>query len=214
MNLGEIRRRVQAKLGDTAGAEVTSQSVADWTNDGIREIARRIGQPQATATTPTVVNQAVYSIATFAADVMRLRSVMLDGSVLESLSIEDADTLLADRERTGQISGQPRWFWIWADSINLWPPPSAVGTLKLFYIKRPPEVAADADVPQVPLHLHPDLVDYVVAQALDSAGEAATAERKLARFDASAREAAADAEWPVRDVYPHVAVALDDAGWV
>lgn len=205
---------MQAKLGDTAGSEATAQSILDWINDGAREIARRIGQPQATATTPTVAGQAVYSTSAFAADVMRLRSVMLDGSVLEALSIEDADTLIGDRERTGQAAGQPRWFWTWADSINLWPPPAAAGTLKLFYVKRPAEVAADADVPQVPLHLHPDLVDYVVAQALDSAGESATAERKLARFDATAQQAAADADWPVRDVYPHVSVAADDTGWL
>lgn len=213
MNVGEIRRRVQTKLGDTSGAEVTTASVLDWINDGAGEIARRIQQPQATATTPIVVGQTAYSVATFAADVLRLRKVLLDGSVLEPISMEDADTLLPDRERAGQSGSTPRYFWLWADAINVWPAPSAAGTLKLFYVKRPALVAGDGDVPGVPLHMHPDLVDYVVAQALESAGEGAAAERKMARFEQLSRESAGEAEWPVRNVYPHISVSADDCGW-
>lgn len=213
MNVSEIRRRVQAKLGDTSGAEITSAAVLDWINDGIGEIAKRIQQPQATATTPTVVGQSPYTIATFAADVLRMRKVLLDGSVLEPISMEDADTLFPDRERTGQANSTSRWYWVWADQINLWPPPAAVGTLKLYYVKRPAAVAADGDTPGIPLHYHVDLVDYVVAQALESTGEGQTAERKMARFEQLSREGADDAAWPVRDVYPHISVSLDDAGY-
>lgn len=212
MNVADIRRRVQAKLGDTSGAEATATSILDWINDGASEIARRTQQPQATATTPTIVGQATYSTAAFAGDVLRLRQVMLDGSVLRGLSIEEADVLLPDRERAGSTPSSPQWFWVYADVINLWPAPSAVGTLKLFYVKRPAAVAADGDVPGIPTHMHPDLVDYVVAQALESAGEGGSAEKKMARFEQITREASGDAEWPVRGTYPHVSAALDDAG--
>lgn len=213
INVGQIRARVQAKFGDTSGAEVSGADVLNWINDGLLEIARRTQQPQASASTSTVVGQSVYSLTTFAADILRLRSVKYAGSVLEGMSMEDADTQFPDHERAGQGSGTPRWFWVWAEQITLWPAPDAVGTLKLFYVKRPAAVALDADVPGIPTHMHGDLVDYVVAQVYETVGDAPAAERRMGRFEQITRESAADAEWPVRDVYPHVSVSVDDSGW-
>jgi hypothetical protein len=214
MNVGQIRARIQAKIGDTAGAEATPADILNWINDGIGEIARRTNQPQATASTPSVKDQSTYNLTTFAADIVRLRSVMYDGSVLQPLSIEEADTFLADREKTGQSSGVPQMYWIWANVINLWPPPDTAGkSLKLFYQQRPPAVAADGDTPAIPLHMHVDLVDYVLAQVLETTGEREASERRMGRFDGTVREASSDADWPQRNTYPHVSVSMDDAGW-
>lgn len=204
MNVGQIKQRVRTKFGDTSGAELTDTDLLSWINDGMTEIARRTQQPQATATTPTIVGTAAYSITTFAADVLRLRSVMLDGSVLSGLSIEEADTLLGDRERANVGRGTPGYFWVFADAINLWPIPSAAGTLKLSYVKRPAAVTVDGDTPGIPTHMHVDLVDYVVAQVLESTGDPDRADRRMSRFEAGAAMAAADAEWPIRGGYPHV----------
>jgi hypothetical protein len=214
VNVGQIRARVQAKFGDTAGAEVTSADVLNWINDGITEIARRTQQPQATATTPTIKDQATYNLATFAADIIRLRSVMLDGSVLQPLSIEEADTFLADREKAGQSSGTPSMYWIWADQINLWPAPDTAGkVLKLFYQKRPAAVAADSDTPGIPLHMHADLVDYVMAQVLETTGDTDRADRRMARVQQTMQDASSDADWPQRGSFPHVTVSLDDVAY-
>ena len=213
MIVSEIRTRVQAKLGDTAGAEVKASDVLNWINDGIVEIARRTNQPQGTATTAVVQGQTAYNLTAFGSDIVRVRSVMLDGSVLQPLSIEEADTFLADREKANQAQGVPQNYWLWADQINLWPTPdssSAGDLLKIFYQKRPAAVVNETDVPGIPLHMHPDLVDYVVTQALDVAGRFDVAERRMGRFDQTVREAAADADWPQRGAYPHVTVALDD----
>lgn len=213
MNVAQIRSRVQTRLGDTSGAEVTAAAILEWINDGAGEIARRTQQPQATASAPIVVGQAAYSISQFANDVMRLRKVELDGTVLEGLSSEDADTLLPNRNRAGQATGTPQWFEVWADTLTLWPPPASAGTLTLYYVKRPAQVAADLDVPGIPPHMHPDLLEYVVAQALESTGESAAADRKMSRFEQLSRESAEDASWPVRNTYPHVAVSADDVGY-
>jgi hypothetical protein len=214
MNVGQIRARIQAKIGDTSGAEVAPADILNWINDGITEIARRTNQPQATATTPSVVGQSTYNLVTFAADITRLRSVMYDGSVLQPLSIEEADTFLADREKAGQSNGTPQMYWIWSDQINVWPPPdTASKSLKLFYQKRPAAVATDADIPGIPLHMHADLVDYVYAQVLDTIGDKQGAERRMGRFDGVVRESASDADWPQRNAYPHVSVSADDTGW-
>jgi hypothetical protein len=211
VNVGQIRARVQAKIGDTAGVEATPADILNWINDGITEIARRTQQPQATATTPSVVGQTAYSLSTFAADVIRLRSVMYDGSVLQPLSIEEADTFLADRERSGQSNGTPSMYWIWADQINLWPAPDTAGKLlKLFYQKRPAAVTVDGDTPNIPVHMHADLVDYVLAQVLETTGDGERADRRMGRFDQVVRESSADADWPQRGSFPHVSVSLDD----
>jgi hypothetical protein len=210
VNVGEIRARVQARFGDTSGAEVTSTDILRWINDGILEIARRTQQPQASAQTNTVIGQAGYSLSTFASDVLRLRKVMLGGTVLSGLSIEEADVLLPDREAANQGNGAPDRFWIWADTLNLFPAPDRVQALKLFYVKRPAAVAVDGDVPGIPTHMHTDLVDYVIAQAMDSTGDADRAERRMGRFEQTTREAASDAEWPIRGGYPHVVVDLED----
>lgn len=212
MNVGQIRARVQAKFGDTAGAEATSADILNWINDGISEIARRTQQPQATATTAVAAGTAAYNLTTFAADIIRLRSVMFDGSVLQPISIEEADTFLADREKSTS-QGTPSMYWLWADQINVWPTPdnaSGGKLLKLFYQKRPAAVAVDADIPAIPLHMHTDLVDYVVAQVLETTGDTDRADRRLARFQQAADTASADADWPQRGSFPHVTVALDD----
>jgi hypothetical protein len=214
VNVGQIRARIQAKIGDTAGAEAQPADILNWINDGIQEIGRRTNQPQGTATTPTVVAQTAYNLSTFAADIIRIRSVMLDGSVLQPLSIEEADTYLADREKSGQSNGTPSFYWLWADQINLWPAPDTAGKLlKVFYQKRPAAVAADGDTPGIPLHMHADLVDYVYAQVLETTGEREAASRRMDRFDGTVREASSDADWPIRGTYPHVAVSLDDVSY-
>lgn len=213
MNTGQIKQRVRTKFGDTSGAELTDTDLLSWINDGLTEIARRTQQPQATATGATVAGTSSYSIATLAADMLRLRSVMLDGTVLSGLSIEEADALLGDREQAGQGRGTPRYFWVFADQINLWPIPSAAGSLKLSYVKRPATVTVDGDSPGIPVHMHVDLVDYVVAQVLESTGDADRADRRMGRFEASAAMAAADAEWPVRGTYPHVTTSPDDVAF-
>jgi len=207
---------VQAKFGDTAGAEATTADILNWINDGITEIARRTQQPQATATTAVATGTATYNLSLFAADIIRLRSVMFDGSVLQPLSIEEADTFLADRERAGQGTGVPGMYWIWADQINLWPAPDTSSNgklLKLFYQKRPPPVVVDADIPAIPLHMHADLVDYVVAQVLETVGEKELADKRIARFASTVQEASSDADWPQRGSFPHVTVSLDDVAY-
>ena len=213
MNVGDIRRRIKAKVGDTAGTEVTDGQLLDWINDGQLEIARRTQQPQATATTATVVAQGSYSITAFSADVLRLRSVMHDGVLLQALSQEEADTQLPDRERNPQ-PGTPQQFWVWADQIHLWPRPQTAGlALKIFYVKRPAAVAVDADVPGIPLHMHTDLLAYVWSQVLETIGDNDRAGREMDRFAGSSASAAADAEWPTRATYPHVTISADDMSW-
>jgi uncharacterized protein DUF6682 len=210
MNVGDIRRRIKAKVGDQAGSEITDTQLLDWINDGLGEIAKRTQQPQATATTVTVASQGAYSISTFSADVLRLRSVMCDGVLLQAISQEEADNSLPDREKSPQTA-TPEKFWVWADQLNLWPRPATAGlTLKIFYVKRPAAVAVDADVPGIPLHMHTDLLQYVWAQVLDTIGDLDRGEKQMDRFAGAAATAASDAEWPVRGTYPHVTIATDD----
>lgn len=215
MNVADVRRRVQNKVGDTSGAEITPAQVLDWINDGMLEIARRTQQPQATASTVTVAGQSAYATATFSADVLRLRSVLCNGMLLQAISLEQADQQFGDRESSSSsAAGTPQWFWVWADQINLWPRPDTAGqTLKLFYVKRPAPVTGDADVPGIPLHMHPDLVSYVYAQVLDTIGSGDRADRMTDRFIGGTTTAAADAEWPQRASYPHVTVSADDMVW-
>jgi hypothetical protein len=210
VNVGQIRTRVQNKIGDTSGAEVTSLAILDWINDGMTEIARRTSQPQAIASISTVIGTEAYNVSAFAADVLRLRSVKYDGVPLESLSMEDADTLYVSATQTG--TGTPRWFWIHADQITVWPKPDAAKTLQLFYVKRPAAVDDDADIPGIPLHYHGDLVDYVTVQALETVGESGAADRKMAAFEQRSRESASDLSTPT-DLYGHVSASLDDMGW-
>jgi hypothetical protein len=192
VNVGQIRTRVQNKIGDTSGAEVTSLAILDWINDGMTEIARRTSQPQAIASISTVIGTEAYNVSAFAADVLRLRSVKYDGVPLESLSMEDADTLYVSATQTG--TGTPRWFWIHADQITVWPKPDAAKTLQLFYVKRPAAVDDDA------------------VQALETVGESGAAERKMAAFEQRSRESASDLSTPT-DLYGHVSASLDDMGW-
>lgn len=213
MNVGDLKRRIQAKVGDTAGTEITAAQILDWINDGMLEIARRTQQPQATATTVSVVSQTAYTIATFAADVLRLRSVLYDGVQLQALSQEEVDLLLPDREKAAR-TGTPQQFWTFADQINLYPAPDAAGkSLKILYIKRPAAVAVDGDVPGIPLHMHVDLLSYVWAQVLDTIGDLDRGEREKDRFAGTTMAAADDAAWPNRGSYAHVTIASDDAWW-
>lgn len=214
MNVADIRTRIQAKVGDTSGTEVTNAQILAWINDGMTELARRTNQPQGSATTATIAGTGTYSLTAFAADILRLRSVQLDGSVLQAISMEEADTYLSDRDRGSAAGGTPSMYWVWADQINLWPKPTAAGVLKLFYVKRPAAVTGDADVPGIPVHMHTDLVAYVYAQVLDSLGQGERADRHSDRWQGRAMETAADADWPQRNTYPHITVSLDDAGWL
>lgn len=102
---------------------------------------------------------------------------------IEFISEDDLESLYPDYDT--QDEGQPRYAYFSAGTIKLFPAPAGAYTLTLRYYKKPTELAADADVPEIPSEFSELLVAgaaYRVLQVKQAYDEAGILENKYAEL--------------------------------
>lgn len=99
------------------------------------------------------------------------------------IDLDDLISLHADYDT--HTAGQPQYAYFADNTINLFPAPLGAYTLTLRYYKRPTELSADADVPEIPSEFGEMLVagaSYRVLQAKQAYDEAGIHENKYAEL--------------------------------
>lgn len=163
MNLGDIKRRVQNSVGDEAGVYIEGVDLADYANDGQMDIARKTEILQTSALISTIANTDLYALP---ADLIRIVRVTYLNSDIRSTTLAEISQLDIDKDVTVN-SGTPSLWYQAGNKLGLYPTPSAAvaNVLKVFYVKSPALLALDADVPEIPLHMHEDIVRFCIWRA-------------------------------------------------
>lgn len=209
MNLGEIKTAVQRQFGDESGVQITEADITRWANDAQTDIVRKTEITNQHRETAVVSGDAGYELP---ANFMAMARVTYNNRVLPERELKDIDLSNTTSDAGG--SGTPEAYYVWSNTLYLYPAPSTSGTgnLDIWYVSRPATLVNNADIPEIPVHMHEDIVRYCLSRAkeLDEDYEASV----LFRADYEDRILQARYEQTAQpvDTYPAVRALPDDEG--
>lgn len=164
ISLGELQTFAKRQFGDESGVQITDVDIARWVNMGCVEICSKNKVLQATASISGTINQAAYDLSSIALDMISIEDVSYNGVSLEQTDNSGVKKLLGT---SSSESGAPQYWYTWANSIKLWPVPTAVATLSIDYIKVPPKVSGAGDLLPLPDIYYERIVNFVLAKAYE-----------------------------------------------
>lgn len=207
MNLGSIKRRVLGAMGDLNNALITAQLVVDWANDAQYDIARK---------TECIEDDDEISVITgldnYAVDhlqLIRITTAELNGFPLTPTTREHLSTLDPYRH-VNESNENPRLFYVWGSELWLYPSPVEDNPLHLWYYRLPAPLELDADVPEIPLHMHEDIVTYCKARAKELNEEEDESRQLMSAYEMSLVGAKDEVNNPINDSYPAVRLLYGD----
>jgi hypothetical protein len=170
-----LQTDIKRQFGDEASVQITNADIVRWINEGAMEIVSKNPIIQATATTTTVSGTKNYAMPT---DILQMIMVEYDSGFLTAASMEQI------KEKTGTYqatTGVPQFWYMFANTVYLWPVPNAAKTLTLYYVQAPTGVASSGDLLPVPDRYYSRLRDFCMQRAseLDEDTASAMAQRKL-----------------------------------
>lgn len=179
----DVASRVRTGFGDSSGAQLADSSILSWINDGQREIVNSNPILRATKITDVVAGQSDYS---FPNDkVLSIEALYISGYPLTNLSPQAAREYILTQDPTKVLSAErPDVWYERAGIITLFPFPnkSITNGLKLEYIKNPTSLTSLAATLGIPDRYFNELVNYVIAQALEMDENYDASNMKLRQF--------------------------------
>lgn len=210
MNLGEIIQRTQNLHGDTVEAQITQAMIIDWANEAQLELVRKAEVLQGSYATVSLNGTRAYAIPS---DVLRIRRVEYNERRISKVSLEELDTV-DSYQTSGDASGEPIYYYEWSGNIYFYPTPSENDkVISVYYLKRPTELSAVSDVPDIPEQFHPDLVRYCLSRAKEVDEEYDKAQETMNDFRMRVAETKADAAESDLGSYPAVRALEGDLGY-
>lgn len=207
MNKAEIRTAART-ITELTEADVSNSTLDLYIKDGydrIISLERRWPFFETSTTLATVAGQRDYTLSVIGSGNWReVTSIVNDipGGRLQLVSYDHAEEVFL----TGwDYVSQPRWWSVWQDTIQIWPRPDAVYSLRLRGYRKPNDwhlsesTEVDAD-----LQFHRPLVYYAVAQLYQLQEDVEMASFYRQTFDEAVRLAHQD----VMRVPQHVPLIL------
>lgn len=161
MNLGKIITRVQREFGDESESEISRQDIIDWVNEGQIEIVKATKSLMIHKETAVEEGQTSYILP---ADAIFVDRVTFSGRPLTPTTQEYIDSISTDGANT---SGNPSHYYIYGRELFIFPGPTDVGEglLDIWYSKIPTVLSENSHTPEIPEHLHSNLITYALARA-------------------------------------------------
>lgn len=202
MTLLDMIRRVSNAMGDEAQVFIEKPDIIDYCNDGQMDICRNTEILRTSGLISTVNGTEDYPLP---ADCINVKRVTFNLSVLKELSIEEINVIDPDRDIAGN-TGPPSYYNISGNRIHLYPIPniSAANNIKIFYAKTPVALVNDGDIPEIPSHMHEDIVTYAIARSREQAEDFQTAVTKMGEYKERMSSSKEDAFGGFGDSYPAV----------
>lgn len=164
----DVSTRVRSGFGDTSGAQLGDPSILSWINDGQREIVNSNPILRATKIGDIIATQYDY---TFPSDaVLTIEAIYVDGYPIRNMTPQAAREYIQKQDPTKlNVAERPEVWYERAGTITFYPVPSKTITngLKLEYIKNPTPISTLSSTLGVPDRYFNELVNYVMAQALE-----------------------------------------------
>lgn len=182
LRLSDVIAEVKTQFGDTSGTELTDDMIARWVNQAQIEIISQSPFNKATATQNSVAGTQTFTLP---ADVMQVESIQYDGVILRNMSFEDAN----NRFRGAQLgTGTPNTWFVWGNSVYLYPVPDAVKSLTIFYVKAPSTVSSPNDFLSCPDRYFNAIVEFCMSRAFAMDEDWTAQQVKSAAFDKNVRD--------------------------
>jgi hypothetical protein len=164
----DVADRVRSQFGDVSGAQLADAAILRWINDGQREIVNSNPILRATKIGDIVAGQQDYS---FPNDkVLAIEALYVAGYPVKNVSPQAAREFVISIDPTAQLTAErPEIWYERAGIITFYPVPnkSVTGGLKMEYVKVPTNIANYGQTLGVPDRYFNELVNYVIAQALE-----------------------------------------------
>lgn len=207
MIVQDVVTRVQRQFGDEASVQVTADDVIRWINDAQKEIAVQNDLMQATATLPTIVGTNEYNFPT---DMLGLNKLFYNNSRIKYLSRQEYDEYVNPSDPNEVSSGDPSIYTRWGSKFHVYPNPGTVGTFKLLYTQRPPEVVAVGDSLSLSLEYHPRIVEFCLRQAYEMDEDWDAAAAKATQFDSGLSILKENEYSKDKEHYPTITILAED----
>jgi hypothetical protein len=204
--LSDIAIRVKRIFGDSANVQITDDDIIRWSNDAMREIVVNNDLLQAVGTTQINVGQTSYTLPL---DALTMRSVIYNGRKLRALNVREAEEYINTSDTQ---SGEPSLFWVWANTINLYPNPDTVAathTLNIYYTRQPVYAALITDSLEMPLQYMNRIVEYCLQQSYELDENWQASSSKMSQFKDGINKLKDETDWAERDYYPFITSSPD-----
>lgn len=207
MNLGDIIVAVKRQFGDESGAQITNSDIIRWANDAQVDIARRTETLVSHRETEGIPSDGSYLLPT---DFMFMKRVTFNNYVLHYRSLDDLDQRGQSVETAA--SGEPNSYYLTSSTLHLYPKPSTggVGVLDIFYARTPTRLVDAADTPEIPGHMHEDIIRYCLVRAKELDDDLQGAERIGAEYDARVAQSHYETITQTMNSYPAIRLSPGD----
>lgn len=150
--------------GFNDGPQVNRARVGMWVNDAQRELARQVEAPEFQETQTIAMQPGVYKYD-LPAGFLRVQDVVYE---LLSTRLRPVDQQQFDLTAPALVTAPPQIYTLYQNQLWLYPGPGESDPLLMRYIKLPPTLVNDTDVPVLNsnyLHL---LVSYALVKAYEA----------------------------------------------
>lgn len=205
MNVSEVSTRVKIQFGDESGVQIDDNRIIGWINDALREFAVQNKLFQTRAVVTMTPGLQAYLLPD---NLLRLHSVKIDYKNLTEKSIVEIDEVIETADNPSNTSDTAYYYWIYGDSINLYPIPTNPSQLMIYYSKIPDEITDVTSTLPIAEEYRSRLVEYCLVQAyeLDENFQAAQLKDQQVRTGLQdmrdAQQAPNDAIYPSITYYP------------
>lgn len=197
----EIQTAVQRQFGDDTEAQILLTDIRRWANEGLLKIARETDALLDTATIPSVIGTSDYVLPT---DFLRIDRVTFDGVTLIRTTSQDLDAMVPSRNVTPGITALPTRFYVRQKKIVLYPTPDRVKNIVVEYTARPAELVNAADVPEIPVEYHNDIIRFALSRAYELDGQRTDAREVMSEFQEGLGLTRDEIDQPYTDSYPMI----------
>jgi hypothetical protein len=167
-------------FGDDSSVQILDSDIIMWINMGQMDIATKLMNVQASSATVSVIGQAAYTVPS---DVIKMESVYYNSKPLRGTSMDSVQTQFEDLISS---QGFPQYWWLWANSINIFPVPDTANVpIVINYIKRPTAVVNGASALGLPDTYYNALCDYVMAKAAELDENVAGSQTAMDKYSAT-----------------------------
>lgn len=174
LTLAQIKVDVKRLFGDESGVQITDADITRWANKALSLIVQENdGLLQAKAVADLIANQQSYTPPVNMLTIKRIRvkrDTDLSYFKIEGMSYQEFDEYIDGWEGTYYgTSPIPSVYMFYANEIHIFPIPTStvVGGMEILYTRRPVELVADGDIPDVPEEYHDIIIDFVLQQAYE-----------------------------------------------
>lgn len=201
MNVSEIKRAVKRQFGDESGAQITDEDIVRWINDAQVDIVRKTELVNEHRESGAVSGDGTYELPS---NFMAMARVTFDNRLLPQRLLRDLD--LDSNGVDTVATGTPQSYYVWSNTLFLYPAPSASGSgnLDIWYVSRPTTMANDTDIPDLPVHMHEDIVRYCLVRAKELDDDYDGAKRMSEDYDSRIAQVIYESTSQPVDSYPAV----------